>query len=110
VGTAHPVFFLPEMALGAQLVAMVHVHPDTGFGFQNIAFLFIVTGKAGQRFFATAMIQLDVTMGYCSCPGNTYRFIVMALAAFKALHFILAGFGPESPALISGSHQNRILR
>ena len=88
VGTAHPVFFLSEMALRAHLVAVIHIHFDTGFGFQRITFLKIMTCKTGQGFFPTAMIQLDITMGHFSSPGNTDRFIIMTLAAFKTLYLV----------------------
>ena len=33
VGAAGPVFFLSEMALAAQLIAVIHINFDTCFGF-----------------------------------------------------------------------------
>ena len=47
VGTARPVFFLSEMALAAQLVAVIHIHSDTRLGFQRIALLLVMTRKTG---------------------------------------------------------------
>ena len=47
VCAANPVFFLSEMALSAQFVAVVHIHLDARFGYQRIPVVFFVTGKAG---------------------------------------------------------------
>ena len=44
VGTAHPVFFLSEMALPAHLVGVIHIHFDALFGYQKITIFFVVTG------------------------------------------------------------------
>ena len=110
VGTADPVFFLSEMTLRAQLVAVVHIHIDTRFGFQKITFLPIMTRKTGKRFFRTAMIESDLAMGHFSSPGDTDRFIVMTLAAFKALDLVFAGFGPENPPCIHCLRRNDICR
>ena len=110
VSTSHPILFLPEMALAAHLVTVIHVYFCTGLGYQKITLFLIVTGIAGQRFIRAAMIQTDIAVGHFSRFGDADRFIVMALAAFKAFHLVLAGFRPESPALKRRQHQNRILR
>jgi hypothetical protein len=47
VGTTHPIPFLPEMALSAHLVAVVHIDFHALFGYQKITLIFIVTGKTG---------------------------------------------------------------
>ena len=47
VCAANPVFFLPEMALSAQFIAVVHIHFDARFGYQKIPIVLFVTGKAG---------------------------------------------------------------
>ena len=33
VGTAHPIFFLSEVALAAHLIAVIHINFQTGFGY-----------------------------------------------------------------------------
>ena len=47
VGTTHPIFFLSEMALAAQLVRVIHVHFHALFGYQKITLIFVVTGITG---------------------------------------------------------------
>ena len=47
VCAANPVFFLSEMALSAQFVAVVHIHFDARFGYQRIPIVLFVTGKTG---------------------------------------------------------------
>jgi hypothetical protein len=47
MGTTHPVFFLPEMALAAHLVTVIHIDFRALFGCQKITPIFFVTGKAG---------------------------------------------------------------
>ncbi len=110
MGTAHPVFFLPEMALAAHLVTVIHIYFRSGFGHQKITLLLVMTRIAGQRFIRTAMIQSDITMGYFGSIGDTDRCVVVALTAFKAFHLFLAGFRPETPLLIGSPRQNRIFR
>ena len=56
------------------------------------------------------MIQSDVAVGNLSSLYQRDVFIVMAFAAFKALHLVLACFRPEAPPLISGIHQNNVVR
>ena len=48
MGTAHPIFFLPEVALAAHLVAVVHIDFRALFGDQKITLIFLVAGIAGQ--------------------------------------------------------------
>ena len=47
VGTTHPVFFLPEVALAAHLVAVIHIDFRTLFGYQKITLIFFMTGITG---------------------------------------------------------------
>ena len=47
VGTTHPIFFLPEMALAAHLVGVIHIHFHALFGYQKITLIFVVTGITG---------------------------------------------------------------
>jgi hypothetical protein len=47
MSTTHPIFFLSEMALAAQLVGVIHVHFHALFGHQKIALIFVVTGITG---------------------------------------------------------------
>ena len=47
VGTTHPIFFLPEMALTAHLVGVIHVYLHALFGHQKITLIFVVTGITG---------------------------------------------------------------
>ena len=47
VGTAHPIFFLSEMALTAELVAVIHVHFHAPFGFQKISFILFMARITG---------------------------------------------------------------
>ena len=47
VGTADPVFFLPEMTLSAHLVAVIHVYFRSGFGHQKITLILFMTGITG---------------------------------------------------------------
>jgi hypothetical protein len=46
------------------------------------------------------MIQDDITVGDFSGPSGCDRFVIMALTAAKALHFVFTGFGPEIPSLV----------
>ena len=45
VGAAHPVFFLPEVALTAQLIAVIHIHLHALFGLQKVTLFFVVAAK-----------------------------------------------------------------
>jgi len=47
VSAAHPILLLPEMALTAHLVAVIHVHFHALFGHQKITLIFVVTGITG---------------------------------------------------------------
>jgi hypothetical protein len=106
VGTTHPVFFLPEVALTAHLVAVIHIDFRALFGYQKITFIFFVTGITGQRPCLAAMIQDNFTMGNFSGPRDPDRFVIMALTATEALQLVLAGLGSEAPPLVSFRHQN----
>ena len=44
---AHPIFFLSEMALAAQLVAVIHVHFHTPFGLKEITRILFMTRETG---------------------------------------------------------------
>ena len=106
VGATHPVFFLPEVALAAHLVAVVHIDFRALFGYQKITLILFMTGIAGQGPCLAAVIQNDFTVGDFSSPRHLDRFIIVALAAFKTLHLVLAGFNPEASPLVSFGHQN----
>ena len=103
VGTAHPIFFLSEMALAAHLVAVIHIHFHAPFGYQKITLILFVTGKTGQGFILPAMNQDDITMGHFSGLCNRDFFIVVTLTALKALDLVLAGLCPENalPGILS---------
>ena len=88
VGTAHPVFSLSEMALTAHLVAVIHIDFGALLGDQKIAFFFVVTGITGQRFLRAAMIQTNLSMRHFGSVGDTDRFVIMALTAFKVTSLI----------------------
>jgi hypothetical protein len=47
VRTAHPIFFLSEVALTAHLIAVIHICFRSFFGHQKIAVILFVTGIAG---------------------------------------------------------------
>jgi hypothetical protein len=47
MGTSHPIFVLSEMALTAELVAVIHIYFDTIFGHQKIALILFMTGETG---------------------------------------------------------------
>ena len=47
MGTSHPIFVLSEMALTAELLAVIHIYFDTIFGHQKIALILFMTGKTG---------------------------------------------------------------
>jgi hypothetical protein len=47
VSTAHPIFMLSEMALSAHPVTVIHIHFQSFFGHQIIAFIFVMAGKTG---------------------------------------------------------------
>jgi hypothetical protein len=52
------------------------------------------------------VIQHNFTMGDFSGPRDPDRFVIMALTATEALHFVFAGLGSEAPPLVSFGHQN----
>jgi len=56
------------------------------------------------------MLQDDITVGDFSGPSDRDRFVVMTLTAAEALQFILAGFCPEMPSLVSFGYLNGIHR
>jgi hypothetical protein len=106
MGTPYPVFLLPEVALTAHLIAVIHIDLGALFGDQKISFFFVVTGITGQGPRLAAVIEDNFAMGDFSGVCNPDRFIIMTLAAFETLHLVFAGIGPEAPSLISFRHQN----
>ena len=106
VGTTHPVFFLPEVALTAHLVAVIHIDFCALFGYQKIVFIFFMAGITGQGSCLAAVIQNDFTVGDFSGPRDPDRLVIVALTAFKALHLVLARFGAELPPLVSFRYQH----
>jgi len=110
VGTTDPVFFLPEVALSAELIGMIHIHFHALFGLQKIAFRFVVTAVTGQRPCLAAMIKGNLTMGDFSRLRDANRFVIMTLTAFKTLYLIFTGFGPETPPLVALRYLNKFYR
>ena len=108
VGATDPIFFLPEMALTAHLVAVVHINLGARLGDEVIARILFMTGVAGKRFVLSPVIEHDIPVGNFSSLYLIDPFIIVALAAFKSFNPGLAGFGPEASPLISGLHQNNI--
>jgi hypothetical protein len=106
VGATYPVFFMPEVALTAHLVAVIHIDFGALFGYQEITLIFVMAGITGQGACLAAMIQGNLTMGNFSGSGDPDRFIIVTLTAFKTLYLVLAGLDPEAPPLISFRHQN----
>jgi hypothetical protein len=47
MGTSHPIFVLSEMALTAELVAVIHIYFVVLFGHQKIALILFMTGETG---------------------------------------------------------------
>ena len=47
VGATGPILFLPEMALAAHLVAVIHIYLRSLFGYQKITFISFVAGITG---------------------------------------------------------------
>ena len=110
VGTANPVFFLPEVALTAQLVAVIHIHFHAIFGFQKITLFFAVAAETGQGPRLAAVRKDNFTMGDLGSVCNPDRFVIMTFTAFKALNLIFAGLGPENPPLIYFGNLNGTYR
>jgi len=110
MGTANPVAFLPEVALAAQLVAVIHVHSRSLFNHEDITLIFFMTGKTVEGLSLPTVHQRNIAMGHFSGLRNFDRFIIVTLATLETLNFILAGPGPESPALVPGLHQDGIHR
>jgi len=50
------------------------------------------------------MNQDDFTVGHFSCPGDPDRFIIVTLAAFKALYFFGPRLGLEISPLVFLHH------
>ncbi len=48
VGSTHPIFALSEMALGAHLIAVIHIDFHTRFGYEKITLILIMTRKTGK--------------------------------------------------------------
>ena len=110
VGTTHPVYFLSEVTLAAHLVAVIHIDFRALFGYQKIPLIFFVAGITGQGPRLAAVIQDNFAMGDFSRPRDPDRFVIMALTATEALHFVFAGLGPEAPPLVSFRHLNGFCR
>jgi hypothetical protein len=47
MGTSHPIFVLSEMALTAELVAVIHIYFLVLFGQQKITLILFMTGETG---------------------------------------------------------------
>ena len=95
VSAARPVFFLPEVALAAHLVAVIHIDLRSLFGYQIIALIFFVASITGQGLILSAMDQNDIAMGHFCGPSNRDGFVIMTLTALEALHLVFTGFRPE---------------
>ena len=76
------------MALTAHLVTVIHINFRSSLGHQKITLLLVVTGIAGERFLRAAMIQTDISVGHFGSVGDTDRFVIMALTAFKVTSLI----------------------
>ena len=87
---------------------MIHVHTFTTFGDQFIPCFTVMTSKAGELFIFAAMLQGNIAMGGFSSIGNGDRLVVVALAALKALHLLLAGLGPKAPPLVPVADLHRM--
>ena len=85
------------------VMRLLGAFPENG---DTILLPLLVTMKALS---GATVIQADIAVGHFSRLGDTDRVIVMALAAFETLHFVLAGFSPEAPPLVWGSDQDSIL-
>ena len=110
VGTANPVFMLPEMALPAHLVTVIHIDLYFCFGHQEITFVLFVTGIARHLLYLAAVFQENFTMGHFSGLWNAYGLVFMALTAFKPLYLVFAGLRPEKSPLVSPGHLNDVSR
>ena len=108
VGAAHPVFFLPKVALAAQFIAVIHVHNLPRLGDQGIAFFAIVTGKAGERFFFAAMVKGNAAVSDLCRLGDVDGLVVVTLAALKAGHFIFARFRPKTFPTVAAADQHPV--
>jgi hypothetical protein len=85
---------------------VIHIDFRALFGYQKIPLIFFVAGITGQGPRLAAVIQDNFAMGDFSSPRDPDRFVIMALTATEALHFVFAGLGPEAPSLVSFRHQN----
>ena len=109
VGAPYPVFFLPEMALTAHLITVIHIDFCPLFSYQKVTLILCMAGKTVQRFVFRAMCQDDITMGHLRGPVNPDLLVVVTVAAFKTLDLVIACFRPEKSALVFCLNQNRFL-
>ncbi len=100
MGTSHPIFVLSEMALSADLVAVIHIYFDALFGHQKIALILFMTGETGKRSILATMNQGDIAMGHFSGLGNCNFFVIVTLTALKALQLVRPGLDPERSPLV----------
>ncbi len=95
VGPADPVGLLPEMAMTAELVAVIKVYVYAFFRHQDIPLIFFVARVAGKRPVFTAVHALNVTMCYLVRLSNMNFFSDVALTAPETLNNIFPGFYSE---------------
>ncbi len=110
MSTTNPVAFLSEVALAAELVTVVHVHPGSLFNHEKITLIFFMTGKTVKGFLLSTVYKRNIAMGHFLSLRDLDVLIVVALAALETLNFILAGPGPKTLALVPGLYQHGIRR
>ena len=101
MGTAQPVTLLAEMALAAELVAVVKIDLPAFLVFQEIPLLRVVTINAAQPLALICHVRGSTSPWVSSAALlGGHRFIRMTAAAFVALDLSFSGQHPKRPALI----------
>ena len=110
VGTSDPVFFLPEMALAAEGVGMIHVYFFLLAAVQKIPVLLAVTGITIKGAGAAAMDDNFICMGDFGSIFDHDLLVVVAGTALEAFYLVLSGLGIKISALKGNQYFYRIYR
>jgi hypothetical protein len=98
--SAKPISFLPEMALSAELIAVVEVNLFTLFVHQGVTVFWMMAFHAGQIIISLPMVHGDVPVGeQRTIIYQNFFFFIMAGGAAIPLQVVFTGQDLEFSAL-----------
>jgi len=98
--SAKPVSFLPEMALSAELVAVIEINLFTLFIDKGVTVLWMMAFHAGQIVLSLPMIHFDITVGeQDTIIHQNFFFVIVTGGAAIPYHMVLTGQDLEFSAL-----------